>query len=759
MLREILMIKLPLKLQPWLPASHAYKPILLSIITALSSPMSLADETNHVALPSELVTINTINLDTDQHILPVKVLISDDQSLQNESIELPAIQVTGERFKQSRSSVSSKTGGSAYQFDSNDIKNLPSGENTPLNEVLLQAPGVVNDSYGQLHVRGDHANTQYRINDIVLPEGLSGFGQALDTRFAHNINLLTGALPAEYGFRTSGVVEITTKGNYNEGGNIDLYGGSNNTYNPSIQFGGTDGNFSYYVNGSYLTNNLGIENPTSSINPIHDNTKQEKGFVFLNYFIDNSTSLSFIGGTYSGKFQIPNNPGQTPNTDNLTTLDLPRGYNSSTLNDQQSETSRFGVLALQGSLTEKLDYQLALFTRYSSFQYVPDVVGNLVFNSEASDIFRSSFSTGLQVDSSYHLNDANIVKFGLLGSVENIQSNNTSSVFPISSGSISSPVVNIVDNNPKNGNTLMGIYLQDAWKVNNKLTVNYGARFDAVDAFISEHQLSPRVGLVYKVTDQTTFHTGYARYFTPPPTELVSSSTLALFQGTTGQTTSLLNSPVKSERGDYLDTGLSHQLTPALSLGIDTYYKKTKNTVDEGQFGPALLLTPFNYGEGRIYGVELTANYKLDNFSTYANFARNISQAKDIVSGQYLFNQATLNYAANNWINVDHAQSLTISSGGSYVLPDGIRLKGDLIFASGLRNGFANTTSLPSYTVFNLGASQKLKMPSFGDAEVRLVINNLFDRIYEIRDGTGIGVFAPQYGPRRGLFIGLSKSF
>jgi len=759
LLREILMIKLPLKLQSWLPASHAYKPILLSIITALSSPMSLADETNHVALPSELVTINTINLDTDQHILPVKVLISDDQSLQNESIELPAIQVTGERFKQSRSSVSSKTGGSAYQFDSNDIKNLPSGENTPLNEVLLQAPGVVNDSYGQLHVRGDHANTQYRINDIVLPEGLSGFGQALDTRFAHNINLLTGALPAEYGFRTSGVVEITTKGNYNEGGNIDLYGGSNNTYNPSIQFGGTDGNFSYYVNGSYLTNNLGIENPTSSINPIHDNTKQEKGFVFLNYFIDNSTSLSFIGGTYSGKFQIPNNPGQTPNTDNLTTLDLPRGYNSSTLNDQQSETSRFGVLALQGSLTEKLDYQLALFTRYSSFQYVPDVVGNLVFNSEASDIFRSSFSTGLQVDSSYHLNDANIVKFGLLGSVENIQSNNTSSVFPISSGSISSPVVNIVDNNPKNGNTLMGIYLQDAWKVNNKLTVNYGARFDAVDAFISEHQLSPRVGLVYKVTDQTTFHTGYARYFTPPPTELVSSSTLALFQGTTGQTTSLLNSPVKSERGDYLDTGLSHQLTPALSLGIDTYYKKTKNTVDEGQFGPALLLTPFNYGEGRIYGVELTANYKLDNFSTYANFARNISQAKDIVSGQYLFNQATLNYAANNWINVDHAQSLTISSGGSYVLPDGIRLKGDLIFASGLRNGFANTTSLPSYTVFNLGASQKLKMPSFGDAEVRLVINNLFDRIYEIRDGTGIGVFAPQYGPRRGLFIGLSKSF
>jgi outer membrane receptor protein involved in Fe transport len=263
---------------------------------------------------------------------------------------------------------------------------------------------------------------------------------------------------------------------------------------------------------------------------------------------------------------------------------------------------------------------------------------------------------------------------------------------------------------------------------------------------------------VYKVTDQTTLHAGYARYFTPPPTELVSSSTQALFQNTTGAAPGL-NSLVKSERGDYLDAGLTHQLTPKISLGVDTYYKQTQNTLDEGQFGPALLLTPFNYAEGRIYGVELTANYKSDSFSAYANLARNVSQAKDIISGQYLFDQATLNYAASNWVNVDHEQALTISSGASYVLPGGVHLNGDLLFASGLRNGFANTTSLPCYTVLNLGASQKFKLAGFGDFEGRLVVNNVFDRVYEIRDGSGIGVFAPQFGPRRGIFIGLSKSF
>ena len=42
---------------------------------------------------------------------------------------------------------------------------------------------------------------------------------------------------------------------------------------------------------------------------------------------------------------------------------------------------------------------------------------------------------------------------------------------------------------------------------------------------------------------------------------------------------------------------------------------------------------------------------------------------------------------------------------------------------------------------------------------VRFDIVNLFDTVYFIRDGSGIGVFAPQYGPRRGYFAGLSKKF
>jgi outer membrane receptor protein involved in Fe transport len=664
------------------------------------------------------------------------------------------INIAAKRLERARNGLSPKTGGSSYNFNAADVAKLPQGESTALNQVLLQAPGVSNDSWGQLHVRGDHGNTQYRINGVILPEGISGFGQSLDTRFAQNIDLLTGALPAQYGYRTAGVIEINTKTSFAAGGQVDVYGGSNRTFNPSFEYGNTKDDLSYFVDGSYLTNNRGIESPTAGANPLHDTTEQYKGFGYLSYLLNPDTKLSFMAGSYDGSFQIPNNPGQVPDPSNLAQLGL-AGYDSATLNDRQREVNRFAVAALQSSLSDSFDYQVALFTRYSSVHYMPDVTGNLAFNGVAADVFRSSSSTGIQADGSYRLNDAHTLRMGLFGSNEDIVSDNTSTVFPAAGGVASGPAFTIVDNNPKNGNTLFGAYLQDEWKATDKLTVNYGARFDQVNAFVNEHQLSPRLGVVYKASEQTTWHAGYARYFTPPPTELVSSTTQALFNNTTNAQPGL-NSPVKSERSNYLDTGITHRLSETISLGLDTFYKQSRNVIDEGQFGSALILTPYNYEKGKIYGIELTGNYKSGNFSGYANLARTVSKAKNIISSQYLFDAATLNYAANNWVNVDHEQALSISAGGSY-LWSGTRFNGDLMFQSGLRNGFANTGSLPSYTVLNLGASRKLDLAGLGKVKARLAITNALDKVYLIRDGSGIGVGAPQYGARRGLFLGISK--
>lgn len=510
-------------------------------------------------------------------------------------LELQDIQVVAERLDRARNGLSPQTGGSVYRFDSSDLSSMPEGGNTAFNQVLLQAPGVANDSYGQLHIRGDHANIQYRINGIILPEGITGFGQALDTRFAQRIDLLTGALPAQYGYRTAGVIEINTKTQFDGGGHIDLYGGSHGTANPSFEYGNKNGNLTYYVTGSYLTNNLGIENPTSSTDAIHDNTNQKKGFAYLSYLVNPSTRLSAMFGTYDGRFQIPDNPRQIPNSSFLSHAGV-SNFDSAALNENQHETNRYGILALQSTIGEKFDYQVALFTRYTSVHFVPDLIGDLVFNGVASDVFRSSFSTGIQGDGSYWLNDDHIIRMGVMASTENVRSDNSSMVFPVDAGgNVNGVPYTIVDDNGKNGNTLLGLYLQDEWHPNDMLTVNYGARLDQVDAFISESQLSPRIGLVFKATPETTLHAGFSRYFTPPPTELVAPATIALFANTTNAPQVSLDSPVKSERSSYFDLGATHQLTSALSLGVDSFYKRSTNLLDEGQFGQALVFTPFNY--------------------------------------------------------------------------------------------------------------------------------------------------------------------
>src|SRR6187402_3033983 len=130
---------------------------------------------------------------------------------------LGAVDVSA-RLDEARNSLSPDTGSSQYVMDRQTIQALPLGDSTPLNQVILQTPGVVQDSYGQLHVRGDHANVQYRINGVIIPESISGFGQALETRFAEHLSILTGALPAQYGYRNAAVVDIQSKGDVQENG-------------------------------------------------------------------------------------------------------------------------------------------------------------------------------------------------------------------------------------------------------------------------------------------------------------------------------------------------------------------------------------------------------------------------------------------------------------------------------------------------------------------------------------------------------------
>ncbi|QGJ67920.1 TonB-dependent receptor [Xanthomonas oryzae pv. oryzae] len=180
------------------------------------------------------------------------------------------------KLEAARNALSPDIGSSQFAITADDIDRLPLGAATPLNQVLLQAPGVVQDSYGSIHVRGDHANLQYRVNGVMIPESISGFGQSLEPRIIKNLKLLDGALPAQFGDRTAAVVDITTKSGaeLGNGGSVGITAGSFGTINPNASLWGSSGRWSWFVSGDYDQNKNGLENPVDSLNPIHDKSHQ-----------------------------------------------------------------------------------------------------------------------------------------------------------------------------------------------------------------------------------------------------------------------------------------------------------------------------------------------------------------------------------------------------------------------------------------------------------------------------------------------------
>src|SRR6516162_3458550 len=228
---------------------------------------------------------------------------------------------TNNSFDQARSNLYTTIGTTSDTITHQTIEELPQGANAPVEKVLLQTPGVSQDSAasGLIHVRNDHANVQFRINGVMLPDGVTGFGSIFDTRFVGSASLVVGALPAEYGLRTVGLVDLTTRNDtFNNTGSINYYFGSRETIQPSFEYGGTFGancpsastavptkapasssatcfgGVQYYFTGSYLQTNEGIENSTPFLNPVHDFSRQERGFAYLSTFLDPYTRLSLI---------------------------------------------------------------------------------------------------------------------------------------------------------------------------------------------------------------------------------------------------------------------------------------------------------------------------------------------------------------------------------------------------------------------------------------------------------------------------------
>src|SRR5690349_19609841 len=291
-----------------------------------------------------------------------------------EAANRTVVQQTHNLAQRRDSALLPKVGASTYQLGEREIQEIPQGNSAPLRDVLYQLPGVYQDAttQGDFHIRNEHGNVQYRINGILLPEGVSGFSQLLETGFIKDLRLLTGALPAQYGLHTAGVVDITAKsGTALAGGEVGVYGGSHDMISPYFNYGGVIGNTEYFAAGRFLSTGLGLQNPTSSIEAIHDISQQGRLFTYTSTLLDPTTRFTTITGMAQTRYQIPTNPGQPVNVGGF---NGPGGgpysafgftdFNTANIDQNQYEKNAYAVAAWQHSAGD-LDWQFAYYSRYS----------------------------------------------------------------------------------------------------------------------------------------------------------------------------------------------------------------------------------------------------------------------------------------------------------------------------------------------------------------------------------------------------------
>ena len=662
-----------------------------------------------------------------------------------------------------------KASSETYSISRKDIEELPRGNNVELQDVLITIPGAVYGSLKQVHIRQDHANIQLRIDGVPIPDTVSStFSDVISPRAWERADIILGGMEAQYGNKTAAVLDITTKSGTKPGfGSAQMLGGSNNTINPSLEYGGTVGEkFRFYVLNSYTATNRGIEPPTLGHSIFHGQSERNQTFMRGDYQHDNSNNFSFVFLNSVAKYQIPTLPGQTTNT-TVTGL-LPGGFSavpSEMVDENQKENNQYGHMVWRHDVNSNNFFSLSGYVRQTRAMFRTDPFNVLAYTPDETEPFsaasqdRNAYSGGIRFDHTYIPNKEHVIKTGF--QVDRTQTWNKTRLFTFQDvgGLPAGPVLSLDADNRLIG-WRQEFWIQDQWSPNDRWTFNLGVRADMVQYQRDEAQISPRVGITYKADQANVFHVFYGRQFTPPNLEAISFAKLNT-AGTKAAPEDTTNNTVRAERAHYFEIGSYHALSRWATLQLTGYYKLANYLSDAGQFGTTPLLNYFAFERGWTRGIDGALKLQItDNLTGRGNVAWGQCKGYGLQSGHTLLEAAEIaDINSKGGVHCDHQQTLTSSAMVAYRFLERTTLTGQTLFASGLRTaeegGKTNSTHSPSYTIYNMSLTHVIPLP--WDNQKLLLgfdVVNLLDQQYFINRGEGsIGLGVSHAGMPRSFFF------
>jgi outer membrane cobalamin receptor len=659
------------------------------------------------------------------------------------------------------------TTSSATQVQREDIQSRPRGDSASVNEILATQPGFVYDALGQIYVRGNHANIQYQLDGVPLPDTVSGlFGQFLTARLLENMEVITGGLPAEYGQRLSAVVNLNSRRPAPEGeGRFDLLYGSFNTVSPGGYWGQKLGSVSYLVGGSLNWTERGLDppNPTTYLN---NNAQQGRFFAKVDVDLNDSDHLSTLLSFSHDRFQIPIDPTLVPGD---TTPDKfgnpPSPYFPSDTSQSETENDLFGILSYRHDFDATGSLRIAGYARHSAAKFYGDPQHALGSTQVCLDVTQDSCPgvsnvnrradhVGLVTDYLQRLGDQHTLKFGL--SVDQLWG---STAYDAYERLLTPPpdFQRIGQGADEPTATAGGVYGQDRYTVG-KLTITGGLRVDFQSASpgagavrATDAGVSPRIGAAWAFTPDLVAHAFFGLLWVPPSVTDAAAGARLTGAVAPGQP---IPYDLRPEKDRYAEVGLKARVIPAMTLGLTLWGRLSTDQLDETEAGNTGITTPYNFEEGRAGGIEATVDWVItQRLTTFGNVSFGTAQGKGIATAKYLFSPSDL--ANTDWQTLDHSQTWTANAGANY--RDGPTLVTVLMaYGSGLRTGANNESHVPGWVRVDLTlAHDFLNLPLRPTLAIDIV--NLFDAQYAYRLYNGFN--GSHWAAPRSVYVRGSVNF
>ena len=563
--------------------------------------------------------------------------------------------------------------------DRSTLDRLPvQNQATGLSEMVTRTtPGVAADGNGFAHPLGEHADTSIAIdNQPITDQQAKIFSNQLSTSIIQTMEVVTGAPPAEFGDKTSLIINVTTQsglGKQKAFGSLASDYGSFGNWSENLTFGigtGRWGNF-IAVNGGGSGRFL----DTPEFVPIHDHGNSESAFDRLDWQPNNADTLHLNLSLSRSWFQTPN------------TFDAQAAGQ-----DQRSQIRSFNLApGWTHLINPNTLFTINPFLRFDRSQYFPSA--NPLADLPAT-LSQSRYLTnvGFRTDISYSKGVHNAKVGGsywhtLLRESFNIAITDPgfNAVCVDSSGSADSNpaplsptqcaaagdqpnpafIPNLLPYDLTRGGRLypfygsadikeLAFYAQDSIRLG-RLSLNPGVRYDRYNGLSQGNQLQPRFGLAYRTPlTNTTLRLSYARLFETPYNEnLIIASEATANSQTANPFGTFRSSPPQPGRRNQYNTGLAQAFGRYLSLDADYFWKFTHNAFDFDSLFLTPITFPIGWRKSKIDGLALRLTMAdLHGFSAYSVMGHTRSRFFGPEIGGLVFNDVP----SNGVFRIDHSE-------------------------------------------------------------------------------------------------------